>query len=210
MARPAGSKGRALPSYSLIVVGAGGVGKSALTLRYVYGDFTDAYDPTRADSYSKVASVDGLDVRVDILDTAGQEEYAAIRDNYFRSGDAFLLVFSLAERESLSVLPELREQICRALNRDDPVLLVVGNKSDLESQRQVSFAEGEELAARWPSTQYLETSAKAKVNVEEAFECVVRRVMADRAARGIETDVPGRGRRANKRRSQNGTWCSIF
>ena len=68
------------------MVGSGGVGKSALTLQYMYGDFPEEYDPTKADSYKKKITLDGVEVNVDILDTAGQEEYAAIRDNYYRSG----------------------------------------------------------------------------------------------------------------------------
>ncbi|KAJ3079271.1 hypothetical protein HK102_003910, partial [Quaeritorhiza haematococci] len=74
-----------LPLHKIIMVGSGGVGKSALTLQYMYGDFIEEYDPTKADSYRKKVSLDSQDCFIDILDTAGQEEYAAIRDNYYRS-----------------------------------------------------------------------------------------------------------------------------
>ncbi|CAB5182894.1 unnamed protein product [Rhizophagus irregularis] len=73
-----------LPLHKVIMVGSGGVGKSALTLQYMYGDFVEEYDPTKADSYRKKVTLDGQECQIDILDTAGQEEYAAIRDNYYR------------------------------------------------------------------------------------------------------------------------------
>lgn len=66
------------------------------------------YEPTKADSYRTNAKVDGQDVTVDILDTAGQEDYAAIRDNYFRSGEGFMCVFSIIEHESFAAINEFR------------------------------------------------------------------------------------------------------
>lgn len=66
------------------------------------------YEPTKADSYRKKVVLDGEEVQIDILDTAGQEDYAAIRDNYFRSGEGFLLVFSITEQESFSATVEFR------------------------------------------------------------------------------------------------------
>ena len=71
-------------------------------------EFVEDYEPTKADSYRKKVQLDGEEVQIDILDTAGQEDYAAIRDNYFRSGEGFLLVFSITEHESFDVLDEFR------------------------------------------------------------------------------------------------------
>lgn len=64
--------------HKVIMVGSGGVGKSALTLQFMYGDFVEEYDPTKADSYRKKVVLDGTECQIDILDTAGQEEYAAV------------------------------------------------------------------------------------------------------------------------------------
>lgn len=97
-----------IPLYKVIVIGSGGVGKSALTLQFMYDEFIENYEPTKADSYRKKIILDGKEVQIDILDTAGQEDYAAIRDNYFRSGEAFLCVFSILEHESLVAAEELR------------------------------------------------------------------------------------------------------
>ena len=70
--------------------------------------FVEDYEPTKADSYRKRVILDGEEAQIDILDTAGQEDYAAIRDNYFRSGEGFLCVFSIIDSESFQSAVELR------------------------------------------------------------------------------------------------------
>ena len=70
--------------------------------------FVEDYEPTKADSYRKKVVLDGEEVQIDILDTAGQEDYAAIRDNYFRSGEGFLCVFSITEQESFQATADFR------------------------------------------------------------------------------------------------------
>jgi len=99
-----------LPLHKVIMLGGGGVGKSALTLQFMYDEFVEDYEPTKADAFRKTIPLNGEDVQIDILDTAGQEEYAAIRDNYIRSGEGFLCVFSLIE----SGMGKNRSYNCRA------------------------------------------------------------------------------------------------
>lgn len=70
-------KKSAYPEHKVIVVGAGGAGKSALTQRFMYGNFVEEYEPTTADSYRKIIEVDAEKCQLDILDTAGQEEYVS-------------------------------------------------------------------------------------------------------------------------------------
>merc|ERR1712071_152320 len=142
--------------HKVIMVGSGGVGKSALTLQFMYDEFVEDYEPTKADSYRKKVMLDGEEVQIDILDTAGQEDYAAIRDNYFRSGEGFLLVFSITEHESFDVLDEFREQILRVKNTEDIQLILVGNKSDLQDSRQVRQEEASDKASKW-NKPYIET-----------------------------------------------------
>ena len=90
-----------MSEYKLVVVGGGGVGKSALTIRLIQPDhFVDEYDPTIEDSYRKQVTIDEETCLLDILDTAGQEEYSVMRDGWFRNGDCFLLVFSATSRRS--------------------------------------------------------------------------------------------------------------
>merc|ERR1719171_1684901 len=84
--------------HKVIVIGAGGAGKSALTQMFMYGNFVEEYDPTTADSYRKIIEVDNERCQLDILDTAGQEEY--MRDNYYRLGEGFLIIYSIVMRDT--------------------------------------------------------------------------------------------------------------
>ncbi|XP_052091950.1 ras-related protein Ral-a-like isoform X1 [Mytilus californianus] len=165
--------------HKVIMVGSGGVGKSALTLQFMYDEFVEDYEPTKADSYRKKVVLDGEEVQIDILDTAGQEDYAAIRDNYFRSGEGFLCVFSITEQESFQATAEFREQILRVKNvnsdkSDDSIpFLLVGNKADLEEKRQVPVEEAQQRSQQW-KVPYVETSAKTRANVDKAFYDLLR------------------------------------
>ncbi|ABN66200.1 predicted protein, partial [Scheffersomyces stipitis CBS 6054] len=164
-----------LKEYKLVVVGGGGVGKSALTIQLIQSHFVDEYDPTIEDSYRKQCTIDNEQVLLDVLDTAGQEEYSAMREQYMRTGEGFLLVYSINSRNSLEELQSFYEQILRVKDSERVPVLVVGNKCDLEIERQVSYEEGLALANSF-NCQFLETSAKQRINVEEAFYNLVRSI----------------------------------
>ncbi|KAG9348112.1 hypothetical protein JZ751_004142 [Albula glossodonta] len=135
------------------------------------------YEPTKADSYRKKVVLDGEEVQIDILDTAGQEDYAAIRDNYFRSGEGFLCVFSITELESFAATADFREQILRVKEDENVPFLLVGNKSDLEDRRQVGVEEAKARAEQW-GVSYVETSAKTRANVDKVFFDLMREIRA--------------------------------
>ncbi|XP_077990233.1 ras-related protein O-RAL-like [Glandiceps talaboti] len=192
-------KAQQVPLHKVIMVGSGGVGKSALTLQFMYDEFVEDYEPTKADSYRKKVMLDGEEVQIDILDTAGQEDYAAIRDNYFRSGEGFLCVFSITEQESFQATSEFREQILRVKNVDknDRIpFLLVGNKSDLDDRRQVSQDEAQAKAADWNVT-YVETSAKTRANVDKVFFDLMREIR-DRKAQDGQKQNKNKGKKKNK------------
>ncbi|KAL0078622.1 ras-like protein 1 [Phycomyces blakesleeanus] len=159
--------------YKLVMVGGGGVGKSALTIQFIQSHFVDEYDPTIEDSYRKQCVIDGETALLDVLDTAGQEEYSAMREQYMRNGEGFLLVYSITSRMSFEEIDTFYQQICRVKDRDYFPMVLVANKSDLESDRQVSTSEGRDLAKKFGS-QFIETSAKQRDNVDEAFFEVVK------------------------------------
>ncbi|KAL3084425.1 hypothetical protein niasHT_035227 [Heterodera trifolii] len=149
------------------MVGSGGVGKSALTIQFVQQYFVSDYDPTIADSYTKCCFVDDALYKVEIFDTAGQEEFAAMRAQQLRTGDGFLLVFSVTNAQSLDYVLRLRKVIERLKDRDHFPMILVGNKTDLlDAQRKVSKTEAENLANQLQLT-YLECSAKYRHNVDQ-------------------------------------------
>ena len=164
--------------YKIVVVGGGGVGKSALTIQFIQSYFVDEYDPTIEDSYRKQVVIDDKVSILDILDTAGQEEYSAMREQYMRTGEGFLLVYSVTSRNSFDELLSYYQQIQRVKDSDYIPVVVVGNKLDLENERQVSYEDGQRLANQL-NAPFLETSAKQAINVDEAFYDLIRLVRDD-------------------------------
>ncbi|XP_023015173.1 ras-like protein 2 [Leptinotarsa decemlineata] len=160
-------------TYKLVIVGGGGVGKSAITLQFIQSYFVTDYDPTIEDSYTKQCVIDDIPAKLDILDTAGQEEFSAMREQYMRSGEGFLLVFSVTERSSFDEIYKFHRQILRVKDRDEFPMLMVGNKVDLEHQRAVWQEEAQQLA-RQLKIPYIECSAKMRMNVDNAFYELVR------------------------------------
>lgn len=159
--------------FKLVVVGGGGVGKSALTIQFIQSYFVSDYDPTIEDSYTKICTVDGKETRLDILDTAGQEEFGAMREQYMRSGEGFLLVFALNDRGSYHEVQKFHTQILRVKDRDDFPMVLVGNKADLEQQKVIP-REDAQAFARENKIHYMEASAKNRYNVDESFLELVR------------------------------------
>lgn len=159
--------------YKLVVVGGGGVGKSALTIQFIQSHFVQDYDPTIEDSYRKQCVIDDRVAHLDILDTAGQEEFSAMREQYMRTGEGFLLVFSVTDRSSFDEIFKFQVQILRVKDKDDFPMILVGNKSDLENERTVTNAEASDLAKKM-KVGYTETSAKLRTNVESSFYDLVR------------------------------------
>lgn len=150
----------------MVVVGGGGVGKSCLTIQLIQSHFVDEYDPTiegespplsfenssapvrsligarQTDSYRKQCVIDEEVALLDVLDTAGQEEYSAMREQYMRTGEGFLLVYSITSRQSFEEIMTFQQQILRVKDKDYFPIIVVGNKCDLEKERAVTVEGG--------------------------------------------------------------------
>lgn len=146
--------------------------------------------------------LEGQECQIDILDTAGQEDYAVIRDNYFRSGEGFLCVFSIVDRETFAAMADLRENILRVKVDDQTPLILVGNKVDLEASREVGNDEASGLASSW-GTPYVETSAKTKLNVDKIYFDLLQRIQSRKAAKG---QSPNTSHKHKKKKSK----CSIL
>lgn len=146
------------------------------TMIKMIGTFVEIYDPTIEDSYRKHAQVDGDSVLLSVLDTAGQEEYKSLRDQHIRSGDGFLLVYSITEKATLDdATTDIFPQIQRVKDSERVPVVIIGNKCDLEANRVVQASEAKEFADK-NGCSFMETSAKLKKNIDEAFYQVVRLV----------------------------------
>ncbi|KAK1343682.1 hypothetical protein QTO34_014235 [Cnephaeus nilssonii] len=192
-----------LEKYRLVVVGGGGVGKSALTIQFIQSYFVTDYDPTMEDSYTKQCVIDDRAARLDILDTAGQEAFGAMREQYMRTGEGFLLVFSVTDRGSFEEISKFQRQILRVKDRDEFPMILIGNKADLDHQRQVT-QEGQQLAGQLKVT-YMEASAKIRMNVDQAFHELVRVIRKFQ-----EQECPPSPEPTRKGKDKKGCRCVIF
>eukprot|EP01084_Bolivina_argentea_P135543 238818_1 len=175
-----------IPEIRIGIFGNGGVGKSALTIRYVNNNFLDEYDPTIEDNYRKIICHENKKFLLDILDTAGQEEFSAcLFDwNHYSNCRIFVFVYDITDRNSFEELQKnyinkayrwksdrqfVYSNIIRQTYDKGYFGIIVGNKCDLENERVVSIEDGMNLAIHNGNLLFVETSAKDKLNVEELF-----------------------------------------
>ncbi len=161
-------------SYKLVIVGCSGVGKSAITVQFIKNYFEPIYDPTIEDSYKKQVIVDGEVCHLDILDTAGQEEYSVMKEHYMRTGEGFLIVFAINDAKSFDDWITYREQIKRVKDCDNVPMVLVGNKSDL-NEWIVDIKAAREIAKLY-GLPFVEASALTRMGVDDAFYMLVREI----------------------------------
>lgn len=169
------------PLFKAIILGDSGVGKTSLMNQFMSNRFTTQYKATiGADFSAKQMEVEGKNVVMQLWDTAGQERFQSLGVAFYRGADCCVLVFDLTDTKSFDNLDSWREEFLSQAapqDRENFPIVVIGNKLDMEDQRQVS----QERAALWCKSKnnvpYFETSAKSAVNVSQAFEEVARRAL---------------------------------
>ncbi|CDI98671.1 ras protein Rap 2a [Echinococcus multilocularis] len=160
--------------FTVVVLGSGGVGKSALVVKFVCGKFVDKYDPTIEDFYQKEVSFAGLPKVLRILDTAGTSQFSSLHDLYIKNGDGFLIVYNLVNRQSFNDIRNMRENILRVKGLPSSgfvPLVLVGTKSDLFNEtddKSYILRDPINLANEWLCP-HIETSARNNVGVEAVF-----------------------------------------
>ena len=163
-------------SIKIAVLGKGVVGKSSLTYRFINYNVSTEHDPTIEDRYKSNLNIEGTNYEVEILDTAGEEDYQNMQDMWISFGEGFLLVFAINDKESFNLIKSKRDRILRGKHGVKYPTLLVGNKADLENERQVNYSEAKELADKW-EIEYIETSAKTNFNCKEAFEMLAQKIV---------------------------------
>lgn len=156
----------------IAVVGSRSVGKSSMTVRYVEDHFVELYYPTIENQFSKTINYKNQDYAVEILDTAGQDEFSIMNEKHLIGIHGYLLVYSVTSRQSFELIKVIRDKILNSIGTDQIPIVLVGNKCDLNYQRQVELNEGQELAKEF-GYKFLETSVRDDLNIDKAFESLI-------------------------------------
>jgi len=159
----------------IVILGTGGVGKSCLTIRYIQDVFFDTYDPTIEDSYRHQIEISDKVYVLEILDTAGTQQFHSMRDMYMKSGDGFLVVYSIEFKSTFLEAESLYGDVLRVRDADRVPLLLVGNKCDLVN-REVTPQDGQAKAAQW-GVPFYETSAKTDTNIAAVFLTITKQIL---------------------------------
>jgi len=154
--------------FKLVLIGDSGVGKSCLLLRFADDTYTESHISTiGVDFKIRTIQLDGKTIKLQIWDTAGQERFRTITSSYYRGAHGIIVVYDTTDSDTFEHVKTWLHEIDRYASENVNKLLV-GNKSDLTSKRQVETEAAKEFSTS-VSIPFLETSAKNATNVEDAF-----------------------------------------
>lgn len=156
----------------IAIVGSRAVGKLSMTVRFVEDHFVESYYPTIENQFSKTITYKNQEYAIEILDTAGQDEFSIMTEKHLIGIHGYLLVYSVTSRQSFELIEVIRDKILNSMGMNSIPVVLVGNKCDLNLQRQVETHEGEALARKF-SCGFLETSVRDNVNINKSFVTLV-------------------------------------
>eukprot|EP00831_Metopus_contortus_P033548 TRINITY_DN2687_c0_g1_i5.p1 TRINITY_DN2687_c0_g1~~TRINITY_DN2687_c0_g1_i5.p1 ORF type:complete len:256 (+),score=46.33 TRINITY_DN2687_c0_g1_i5:49-816(+) len=166
----------------VVIVGDASVGKTSLMQQYVQSIFSTQYKATiGAEFLSKEVIIDDKQVSMQIWDTAGQEKYQSVQRVFYRGADACIIVYDITNIQSFANIKRWKEEFLNAANVSNPEgfpLALIGNKSDLITERKIAYAKAAQWAKENGELPYFESSAKTAINVKEAFECIAQKAVA--------------------------------
>ncbi|WFD31906.1 GTP-binding protein [Malassezia sp. CBS 17886] len=169
----------------IAVLGSRSVGKSSLVVRLVEDAFVDSYYPTIENVFKKAIKYRGQEYYCDIVDTAGQDEFSILNSKHAIGIHGYVLVYSIASRASFEMIQTVYDKILNYTGTATIPCVIVGQKSDLHAQRQVSEAEGKALAQSLKCA-WTETSARHNANVVKVFELVLAEIEKSSAPGGAD------------------------
>ena len=157
--------------YKIIIIGDSGVGKSNILCRYLRNEFRqDSKSTVGVEFGSKQLKVCGTNIKLQIWDTAGQERYRSITSAYYKGSKGCFLVYDITSSQSFDNIEKWYEEIIKTVDKDLSIILV-GNKSDLENERQVTVQMGQDKAKNL-NCPFFETSALANTYIENVFQTI--------------------------------------
>jgi len=183
--------GDILKKRKIAVLGSRSVGKSSLVIQFIENHFVESYYPTIEATFQKSVNYNGIEYDCDIIDTAGQDEYSILNSKYAIGIHGYVLVYSVASRNSFDMIQILYDKIIDYCGTNDIPCVIVGSKTDLQTSpviRQVKSDEGEDLA-KTNNAAWVETSAKNDVNVGKVFELCLAEI--EKRAPAGSNETPG-------------------
>ncbi|XP_044033411.1 ras homolog, mTORC1 binding like 1 isoform X1 [Siniperca chuatsi] len=162
----------------IAVIGYRSVGKSSLTIQFVEGQFVDSYDPTIENTFNKMVSVNGQDFNLQLVDTAGQDEYSIFHQSHSMDIHGYVLVYSVTSMKrclslfSFEVVQVLHDKLLDMVGKIQVPTVLVGNKKDLHMERVIKPEEGKKLADSWGAA-FMESSAKENETAVEVFKRII-------------------------------------
>ena len=163
---------------NIMLLGDSSVGKSSILKRYSKNQFSPNFiSSIGVDFETKILKINNQNINVSIWDTAGQERYKVLSKNYYNQSDGFVIVYDITKKETFFNVKKWIEEIndsCSEYNKT----VIVGNKSDLEEDRQIKKEDGKKLAQDH-NLNFFEISALKGHNIDKAFDCLIKIILKD-------------------------------
>ena len=180
------------PCVKVAILGSGAIGKSSLTYRFLNKETLENHDATIEDKYKTYERIENENVEIEVLDTAGEEDYQNLRDSWINYAEGFILAYAINDKKSFDYLNELYTRIVNMKGQSCPIL-IAGNKCDLTNERVITEEQGRAVGVKL-GVPFIETSAKENKNCKDIFMDVAQRIY---------------GRKKRPRRVENNC-CIIF
>ncbi|CAD7003383.1 unnamed protein product [Ceratitis capitata] len=169
--------------FKVVLIGDCGTGKTCIVERFKTGNFIERHGNTIGVDFSmKTVNIEGKQIKLQIWDTAGQERFRTITQSYYRSANG--VIIEIFVFESSKWIEEVRRYTA-----SNVLLILIGNKCDLDEEREVDFEEAKQMCQYIPEILFvMETSAKQNTNVEDAFVCLAMELKRRHDANTVEAD----------------------
>ena len=193
----------------LLLIGDSSVGKTSILLNYTENYFPESHLSTIGVEYKvKQITTDKFRIILQVWDTAGQERFRSITKSFFRNTDGIFFVYDITNRKSFNSVKDWIKGAESNYNKFEKIL--VGNKIDLESERQVKREELEDFGGK-KKIQVVETSAKEKTNIDDAFQMMVDLILKDKTDSQIISEFGSKTNNntcATKTPAKKGSCCN--